>query len=286
MTVRKAVIPVAGFGTRFLPATRSVPKVMFPVVDRPSIQFAAEEAVEAGIERVIFVVSPGQEVVGRYFDSAPALEQVLESKGDEGVLEQMRAISGMADVSVLVQEFPRGLGDAVLTAKDAVGGEPFAVILPDDLIWGDSPTLGGMLDVFSRYGGSVVAVNEVPAEAVPSKGIIAPVPIDDRVSRIEAMVEKPSLEEAPSHLAIIGRYVLTPGVFDALGRVQPGAIGEVQLTDAIAMLLSTEGAYAYEFPGRYLDVGTPMGLLKASVYAALEREDLSAELREWISEVS
>lgn len=285
MSVRKAIIPVAGYGTRFLPATRSIPKMMIPVLDRPAIHFAVEEATRAGIEQVVFVVSRGQEAVSRYFDRIPELEQALERKGDGSALEQMLEISDMVETSTVVQEEPLGLGHAVLIAEEAVGNEPFAVFLPDDLIWSDSPTISAMIELFSRYGSSVVAVNEVSDEVVSSKGVIAPVAIDERVSRIEAMVEKPAREDAPSRLAIIGRYVLTPDVFDALKRVQPGALGEIQLTDAIAMLLPTDKAYAYEFPGTYFDLGTPLGLLKASIHVALQREDLSQELREWISSV-
>jgi UTP--glucose-1-phosphate uridylyltransferase len=285
MSVRKAVIPVAGYGTRFLPATRSIPKMMIPVLDRPAIHFAVEEAARAGIEHVVFVTSPGQEAVSRYFDRIPDLEQALELKGDERALEQMLEISDMVETSTVVQEQPLGLGHAVLIAREAVGNEPFAVFLPDDLIWSDSPTISAMIELFSRYGSSVVAVNEVSDEVVSTKGVIAPVAIDERVSRVEAMVEKPAREEAPSRLAIIGRYVLTPDVFDALERVQPGALGEIQLTDAIAMLLPTHKAYAYEFPGTYFDLGTPLGLLKASIHVALQNEDLSQELREWISGV-
>jgi UTP--glucose-1-phosphate uridylyltransferase len=285
MSVRKAIIPVAGYGTRFLPATRSIPKMMIPVLDRPAIHFAVDEATRAGIEHVVFVTSRGQEAVSRYFDRIPDLEQALKRKGDERALEQMLEISDMVETSTVVQEHPLGLGHAVLIAREAVGNEPFAVFLPDDLIWSDSPTISAMIELFSRYGSSVVAVNEVPEEMVSSKGVIAPVAIDERVSRIEAMVEKPAREDAPSRLAIIGRYVLTPDVFDALERVQPGALGEIQLTDAIAMLLPTNKAYAYEFPGTYFDLGTPLGLLKASIHVALQSEDISEELREWISEV-
>jgi len=285
MSVRKAVIPVAGYGTRFLPATRSIPKMMIPVLDRPAIHFAVEEATSAGIEHVVFVMSRGQEAVSRYFDRIPDLEQALERKGDECSLEQMLEISDMVETSMVVQEQPLGLGHAVLIAMEVVGNEPFAVFLPDDLICSDSPTMSAMIELFSRYDSSVVAVNEVSDEVVSSKGVIAPVAFDERVSRIEAMVEKPTRENAPSRLAIIGRYVLTPDVFDALKRVQPGAQGEIQLTDAIAMLLPTHKAYAYEFPGIYFDLGTPLGLLKASIHVALQRDDLSQELREWISEV-
>ena len=282
MRVRKAIVPAAGLGTRFLPVTRSIPKPMIPVLDRPAIHYSVEEAARAGIDHVVLVISPGQEATARYFDRVPDLEQALERRGNDATLSQMLAISDMADVSYVYQEQPLGLGHAVLVARAQIGDEPFAVFLPDDLIWSDVPTIGAMMEVYSQYGGCVIAVKEVPDEAVPSLGIVDPRPMDDRVSRIVGMVEKPSLEDAPSNLAIIGRYVLTPQVFDELERVQPGALGEVQLTDAIATLLASQPVYAYRFPGVHIDVGTPQGLLKASVYAALQREDLSGDFREWV----
>jgi UTP--glucose-1-phosphate uridylyltransferase len=285
MSVGKAVMPVAGLGTRFLPATRSIPKMMIPVLDRPAIHFAVEEAAAAGIDHVVFVVSPGQEAVPRYFHRMPNLEAALESRGETERLRQMLAISDMVDTTTVVQERQLGLGHAVLMAREAVGDEAFAVLLPDDLIWGESPTTSAMIDLFSSCGGSVVAVNAVPEEVVPAKGVIAHVPVAERVSRVEAMVEKPALEDAPSNLAIVGRYVLTPEVFCALARVRPGALGELQLTDAIASLLPTREVYAYEFPGRYFDLGTPLGLLKASLYAALQTQGLSREaLRDWLTD--
>ena len=285
MKVRKAVIPVAGFGTRFLPATRSIPKVMIPVFDHPPVHYAVQEATQAGIEHIIFVVSPGQEAVNHYFDRVPDLESALKLRGNEALLKQMIEISDMAEISYIQQDKQLGLGHAVLTARPEVGEEPFAVFLPDDIIWNDSPTIGGMIEVYHRYENSVIAVKEVPDEAVPSLGIIDPRPMTDTISEIVRMVEKPSLEDAPSNLAIIGRYILPPEVFDALEHGRPGALGEIQLTDAIAALLSTQKAYAYRFPGVHFDVGTPIGLLKASVYAALQRPDLSEDLKGWLSEV-
>ena len=282
MKVRKAVIPVAGFATRFLPASRSVPKVMFPVLETPVVHFAVKEAVEAGIEHVVFVVSPGQGAIRAYFDRMPDLEDALEQRGDVARLERMLDIAGMAETSYVLQDKQLGLGHAVLTARNAVGEEPFAVFLPDDVIWADAPTIGEMIDIFDERAGSVIAIKEVPAEAVPSLGIIEPMHIEDEVYEVKGLVEKPTLAEAPSNRAIIGRYVLTPQVFEMLERTPPGAIGEIQLTDAIASLLRTEKAYAYRFPGVHFDVGTPLGLLKASVYAALQREDMADKMREWL----
>ncbi len=285
LKVRKAVIPAAGFGTRFLPATRSVPKVMLPVLDTPTIHFAVEEAARAGIEKIVLVLSEGQDaVVGGYFGHVPDLERALERRGDRALLDRMRAISDMADVSYVYQREALGLGHAVLMANDLVGDEPFAVFLPDDLIFHDSPTIGAMVDLYHEHGGSVIAVKEVPDEAVPHLGIVDPVPVTDRVSEIVRMVEKPALADAPSNLAIIGRYVLSPRVFEELRRVTPGALGELQLTDAIAAVLRSEKAYAYRFPGVHFDTGTPLGLLKASIHVALQRDATSADLSSWLKE--
>ena len=282
MRVRSAVVPVAGLGTRFLPATRTIPKVMIPVLDRPAIHHTVEEASRAGIEHIVFVISRGQEAIGRYFERVPELESALVRSGQHAISEEMVRISEMADIEFVCQEQQLGLGHAVLTAKSVIGDEPFAVFLPDDLIWSDRSTIGEMMDLYAEYEASVIAVKEVPDAAVSSLGIIDPRPVGGRVYEIAGMVEKPSLEDAPSRLAIIGRYILTPEVFDALGRTEPGALGEVQLTDAISSLLPTHAAYAYRFPGVHFDVGTPLGLLKASVYATLQREDLSGDFRNWV----
>ena len=284
MRVRKAVVPAAGYGTRFLPATRSVPKVMLPVLDTPPVHFVVEEAVSAGIEEVVFVQSPGQDALRAYFDRHPDLEQALERRGSTDLAQRMAAVSQMAEIRYVVQGEQLGLGHAVLTARDLVGDEPFAVFLPDDLIWSDVPTIGSMIQVFEERHNSVLAVKEVAEEAIPSLGIIAHEPVSGRVSKVLGMVEKPPVEEAPSNLAIIGRYILTPDVFDALAEVKPAAVGEIQLTDAIAMLLPTQGVSAFRFPGYHIDAGVPLGLLKASIYSALRSQELSLELRQWLAE--
>ena len=282
MRVRKAVIPAAGFGTRFLPATRSVPKVMLPVLDTPAIHHSVAEAAQAGIEQIVLVISAGHDATGQYFGRVAELEAALETRGNERLLRQMVEISEMAEVSYVYQAQALGMGHAVLAARDSVGDEPFAVFLPDDLIWSDTPTIGAMIDIFDERGSSVVAVKEVPDEAVPSLGIVDARPMSDTLSEVVGVVEKPRLEDAPSNLAIIGRYVLTPEVFDALERVRPGAVGEIQLTDALAAVIPTQRAYAYRFPGVHFDVGTPLGLLKASIYAAMQRQDMAADLRSWL----
>ena len=285
MSIRKAVIPAAGFGTRFLPVTRTIPKVMIPVLNEPAIQFSVREAADAGIEHIVFVISRGQEATNDYFKPVPALEDALEQRGNTELLNAMREISSMIETSFVYQDEPLGLGHAVLMAKDEIGDEPFAVFLPDDIIWADSPPIGDMIKVFSEQKSSVIAVKQVPDEAVPSLGIIDPDPMSDNVYRIKGMVEKPRLEDAPSNLAIVGRYVLTPEVFGALEQVPPGAIGEIQLTDAIEAVRAEQGAYAYEITDDHFDIGTPIGMLKASVYAALKREDMARELKHWLEPI-
>lgn len=286
MTVKKAVIPVAGFGTRFLPATLAVPKNALPVFDTPSIHYCVEEAARAGVEEVVFVMSQNQDAIPRYFERRRDLERALEARGGGAALELARRIGEMARITRATQTEQRGLGHAVLTARDAVGDEPFAVFLPDDVIWADAPTIGGMIEAHQRSGGCVVAVKEVPDEAVPNLGIVDAGGATGREARILRMVEKPRLEDAPSNLAIVGRYVLTPDVFDALAGAAPGALGEIQLTDGIAALLDDPGALAYRFEGEHYDVGTPLGMLKASVAAALRREGLGDDLRAWLAGVS
>ena len=276
------MIPAAGFGTRFLPVTRTIPKVMLPVLNEPAIQFSVREAAQAGIDHIVFVISRGQEATNDYFRPLPALEHALEERGNTELLQSMRDISSMIETSVVYQDEQLGLGHAVLMAKDEIGNEPFAVFLPDDIIFAYSPTIGEMASVFAERGVSVIAVKQVPDESVPSLGIIDPEPHGDNIYRIKGLVEKPRLEDAPSNLAIIGRYILTPEVFAALENVQPGAIGEIQLTDAIDAVRVKQGAFACEITADHFDVGTPLGMLKASVYAALKRDDLSGELKEWL----
>ena len=282
MSIRKAIIPAAGFGTRFLPVTRTIPKVMLPVLNEPAIQFSVREAADAGIEHIVFVISRGQEATNDYFQPVPLLERALEERGNADLLKEMRDISSMMQTTFVYQDEPLGLGHAVLMAKDEIGDEPFAVFLPDDIIWADSPPIGDMIKVFSEQKSSVIAVKQVPDEAIPSLGVIDPEPLNDKVYRIKGMVEKPRLEDAPSNLAIVGRYVLTPEVFDALEQAPPGAIGEIQLTDAIEAVRAEQGAYAYKIVADHFDVGTPLGMLKASVYAALKRDDMARELKAWL----
>ena len=283
MTVKKAVIPVAGFGTRFLPATLAVPKNALPVFDTPSIHYCVEEAASAGVEEVVFVMSQNQDAIPRYFERRRDLERALEARGGGAALDLARRIGEMAKITRVTQTEQRGLGHAVLTAREAVGDEPFAVFLPDDVIWADEPTIGGMIDAYERTGAFAVAVREASDAEIPNLGIVDVGSDDSQTAPILGMVEKPRLEDAPSNLAIVGRYVLGPEIFEALETAQPGALGEIQLTDGIAACLNAPGARAYRFEGEHHDVGTPLGMLKASISEALRREGLADDLREWLA---
>jgi UTP--glucose-1-phosphate uridylyltransferase len=291
MRVRKAVFPAAGWGTRFLPATKAQPKEMLPLVDKPIIQYAVEEAVAAGIEQVIIVTSSQKRAIEDHFDLSFELEALLEEKGDIEMLRQVRHISDLAQVAYVRQKEQLGLGHAVLMAKDLIGHEPFAVILPDDVVVGDRPCIGQLIHAYHQTHGSVVAVMEVPPSETQRYGVIASEPTDDpldhgRLHRVTRLVEKPAPEDAPSNLAIIGRYVLTPKIFDKLEQTPRGSGGEIQLTDAIADLMEEQAVYAYEFEGIRYDAGTTMGWLKASVELALQRPELEGEFRAYLKELT
>jgi UTP--glucose-1-phosphate uridylyltransferase len=273
MEIRKAVIPAAGLGTRFLPVTKSVPKELLPILDRPMLQYVIEEAVEAGIRQIILVTAPGRESVAAYFQPDATLEQYLANSGDPELLEKVRETSSLAQVSTVIQEKPLGLGHAIWTAREAVGNEPFVVILPDDIIAHTPGAVSQMVNVARQVGAGVVAVEPLPWEIIPNYGVVAATRVGERLHQIHRLVEKPSREEAPSNLAVVGRYLLPPDIFDCLARTTPGAKGEVQLTDGLLLLLESHQLYAYEFQGRRYDAGTPMGLLRASLEFALTRED-------------
>jgi UTP--glucose-1-phosphate uridylyltransferase len=288
MRVRKAVFPAAGWGTRFLPATKAQPKEMLPLVDKPIIQYAVEEAVAAGVEQVIIVTSSQKRAIEDHFDLSYELEHLLEEKGDIEMLRQVRHISDLAQVAYIRQKEQLGLGHAVLMAKDLIGHEPFAVILPDDVVVGDRPCIGQLIHAYQQTHGSVVAVMEVPHEETSRYGVIAAErsadPLDHgRLHKVTSLVEKPKPSEAPSNLAIIGRYVLTPKVFDKLEQTQRGAGGEIQLTDAIQAMMEEQAVFAYEFEGTRYDAGTTMGWLQASVELALQRPDLATEFRAYLA---
>jgi UTP--glucose-1-phosphate uridylyltransferase len=290
MRVRKAVFPAAGWGTRFLPATKAQPKEMLPLVDKPVIQYAVEEAVAAGIEQVIIVTSSQKRAIEDHFDISYELEHLLEEKGDIEMLRQIRHITDLAQVAYVRQKEQLGLGHAVLMAKELVGHEPFAVILSDDVVVGDRPAIGQLMHAYDQTHGSVVAVMEVPREETSRYGVIGGERVDDalnhgRLHRVNQLVEKPAPEDAPSNLAIIGRYVLTPKIFDKLEQTQKGAGGEIQLTDAIQALMEEQAVYGYEFEGTRYDAGTTMGWLRASIELALQRPELAPELRAYLRDV-
>ena len=284
--VQKAVIPAAGWGTRFLPATKSQPKETLPLIDKPMIQYIVEEAVAAGIRQIIMVTSMGKRTIEDHFDRSFELEYMLQKKGDKKRLAEVRRISELADVYYVRQKEQLGLGHAILTAKDLVGDEPFAVFLPDDIIDSKVPAIRQLLDVYERYGGSVVAVEKVSDADVSRYGIVKAEPVGNRTYKVSALVEKPKLEEAPSNLAVIGRYILAPEIFGLLETGQPGAIGEIQLTDAIDRLGRTQPIHGCEYQGTRYDGGTPLGLLKASVQVALKRPDMAQDFRKWLKNLN
>jgi len=285
--VRKAVFPAAGLGTRFLPATKAQPKEMLPIVDKPIIQYGVEEALHSGIQNIIIVTGRGKTAIEDHFDVSFELEYLLESRCKKDLLAIVRGISDMINVSYVRQKESLGLGHAVLRAMELVGEEPFAVVLADDLIDAETPALRQLLDVYSFFGAPVLAVMEVPLENISAYGAIDAEPVahngsSDRVFRIRNLVEKPKPSEAPSNLAIIGRYVLTPEIFTSLQTIDPGAGGELQLTDALRHLLHSRPVYAYRFEGTRYDAGDKLGFLKATVEYALHRLDLGGPFREYL----
>ncbi len=277
--VRKAVIPAAGLGTRFLPVTKSLPKEMLPIVDKPSIQYVVEEAVRAGISDVLLITSRGKASLADYFDRAPELEEHLAAVGKHEELEGIRAIAEMAQVHYVRQQEPKGLGHAVGVAREHVGDEPFAVLLGDDIMHERSGVLKGMLAAFERHGGSVVALKTVEPAEISSYGSCRVEQVEPGLVRLLEVVEKPQPEDAPSDLALMGRYVFTPEIFDAIDRVKPGKGGELQLTDAISLLMDEQAVYGYVFSwGRY-DAGNRLDYLRANLELALERPDLGPGVR-------
>src|SRR5437870_4005149 len=280
--VRKAVFPAAGLGTRFLPATKASPKEMLPLVDKPLIQYVVEEAVASGIESVIIVTGRGKTAIEDHFDVSFELECLLRERGKERDLKQAREISDLARVSYVRQREALGLGHAILQARDLVGDEPFAVMLSDDIIDSKTPALKQLLDVYEKYDAPVVATMQVEGEAISRFGALQVEKIEDRVYQVKDMVEKPPVSKAPSDLAIIGRYVLTPDIFNEIGKTKPGAIGEIQITDAMRSLLKKRDFYAVRFEGTRYDAGDKLGFLIATVELALKHSELAPEFREYL----
>jgi UTP--glucose-1-phosphate uridylyltransferase len=284
MKIRKAVIPAAGLGTRVLPATKAIPKEMLPLADKPTIQYVIEEAVASGITHVIIVTSRTKRAIEDHFDESPELRAALERKGDYKKLEMLEHIENIAQLSFTRQPAPRGLGHAILMAKDLVGDEPFGVLLGDDLVVnGGEPCLRQLMNVHERYGGSVIATMRVPRDQISRYGNVDPGgSVAPRTERIRDLIEKPKPEEAPSDLAVIGRYVLTPDIFAALERTEPGSGGEIQLTDGIRALLNRQQVFAYEFEGVRFDTGDPVSYLTTSLSFALSRPDLAPGVVEFL----
>jgi len=285
MKVRKAVITAAGWGTRFLPITRSQPKEMLPLVDRPLIQYSVEEAIKSGIEQVIMVTAMGKRAIEDYFDRSLELEYYLEQKGEIEMLRRMREISSLVDIYYVRQKEQLGLGHAILMVKDIVGDEPFAVMLPDDIIDSDVPGLKQMIGVYDKYGAGVVAVERVSDEDTGKYGIIEPERAAEGVYQVLSLVEKPEPSQTPSRLGIVGRYILTPLIFDILKFTPPGKGNEIQLTDALQLLLKRQKLYACELEGVRYDAGTPLGWLKANIALAFKREDIGPELRSYLKKL-
>jgi len=285
--VRKAVFPAAGLGTRFLPATKAMPKEMLPLVDKPLIQYGIEEAIASGMRNIVIVTGRGKTAIEDHFDVSFELEHLLEQRGKAETLQAVRAISDMIDVAYVRQKEALGLGHAVLRAKDLVGPEPFGVVLSDDVIDAAEPCLRQLLRVYEYYGASVLALMEVPQEQISAYGVVAAEPrphdgLDGRVFRIHDLVEKPRPDDAPSNLAIIGRYILTPEIFTAIENTPPGRNNEIQLTDALRILLKTRPIYGVKFEGRRFDAGDKLGFLQATVEFAMKRPDLGEPFRAYL----
>jgi UTP--glucose-1-phosphate uridylyltransferase len=286
MRIKKAVITAAGWGTRFLPVTKTQPKEMLPLLNKPLIQYSVEEAVACGVEFVVIVIALGKSAIEDYFDRSFELEYLLERKGETRLLEEIRRLSDMVDICYVRQKEQRGLGDAVLTARSAIGNEPFILLLPDDLFEHREQVLKQMLDIYQRYRGSVVAIQRVTEEEISRYGIIKPKKVAERTYQVMDLVEKPQPNEAPSDLAIMGRYVLMPEIFEALQQTPPGRNQEVQLTDALKGLLQQHAVYAYEFEGKRYDAGTPWGWLQTTIALALRDPDFGPKLKSYLRGLS
>lgn len=282
MSVKKAIIPAAGLGTRFLPATKAQPKEMLPIVDKPTIQYIIEEAVASGIEEILIITGRNKRAIEDHFDKSVELELELESHGKKDLLKMVRDISNMVNIHYIRQKEPRGLGHAINCARAFVGNEPFAVMLGDDVVDAKVPCLKQLIDCYDEYRTTILGVQQVPKQDVPKYGIVKGTFIEDRVYKVKDLVEKPSAEEAPSNIAILGRYIITPEIFNILDSTKPGKGGEIQLTDALKTLMNKEAMYAYTFEGRRYDVGDKMGFLQATVEFALKRNDINRQFMEYL----
>ena len=282
MQVRKAIIPAAGLGTRFLPATKAQPKEMLQIVDKPTLQYIIEEAINSGIEEILIITGRNKKSIEDHFDKSVELELELEAKGKTEMLKEVRKISEMANIHYIRQKEPKGLGHAIHCAKSFIGNEPFAVLLGDDIVYAEKPCLKQMIEVYDEYKTTILGVQDVPAGEVDKYGIISGMKIEDRVYKVKGLVEKPKVDEAPSNIAILGRYIISPAIFDILEHTAPGKGGEIQLTDALKELATVEAMYAYNFKGKRYDVGDKVGFLKATVEYALRRDNLKDGFMEYI----
>lgn len=285
MKVRKAIIPAAGLGTRFLPATKAQPKEMLPIVDKPTLQYIIEEAVESGIDEILIITGRNKKSIEDHFDRSVELELELETKGKLDLLEEVRQISNMVNIHYIRQKDPKGLGHAIHCAKIFIGNEPFAVLLGDDIVDAEKPCLKQMIEVYDEYKTTILGVQEVPREDVSKYGIIKGKYIEERIYKVKGLVEKPATEDAPSNIAILGRYIISPAIFEILEHTQPGKNGEIQLTDALKELAQREAMYAYQFEGRRYDVGDKQGFLEATIDFALKRENLRPGLLEYMKKI-
>ena len=282
--IKKAIIPAAGLGTRFLPATKAQPKEMLPIVDKPTLQYIIEECVASGIEEILIITGRNKKSIEDHFDRSVELEMQLENSGKEELLEMVREISDMVNIYFIRQKEPKGLGHAILCAKTFVGNEPFAVLLGDDVVYNDEkPCLKQLVDCYSEYKTSVLGVQTVKPEDVSKYGVIGGLHIEDRVYKVKELVEKPAVEEAPSNVAILGRYIITPRIFEILENTKPGKGGEIQLTDALLKLIEEEAMYAYDFEGKRYDVGDKLGFLQATVEYALRRPELREDFIKYLN---
>ncbi len=282
MKVRKAVITAAGWGTRFLPITKAQPKEMLPLINKPLIQYSVEEAINSGIEQITIITALGKRAIEDYFDRSFELEDVLEQKGEIKLLQEMRELSNLVDICYIKQKEQLGLGHAVLTAKGIVGEEPFAVLLPDDIIDGKVPVLKQMIGVYEQYKTNIIGVEHISSKDTTKYGIIEPKRVSGRIYQVLSLAEKPEPAQAPSDLGVVGRYILMPQIFDVLEVTPPGKNQEIQLTDALQLLLRQQAIYAYEFEGVRYDTGTPLGWLEATIAVALKHPDIGQELREYL----
>lgn len=283
MKVKKAIIPAAGLGTRFLPATKAQPKEMLPIVDKPTIQYIIEEAVASGIEEILIITGRNKRAIEDHFDKSFELENMLESKGKKELLEMVKDISNMVNIYYIRQKEPKGLGHAINCARTFVGDEPFAVMLGDDVVDSEVPCLKQLIECFNEYKTTILGVQKVLEKDVSKYGIVNGMHIENKVYKVKDLIEKPKMEESPSNIAILGRYIITPQIFDILNETEPGKSGEIQLTDALKKLIEHEAMYAYEFEGRRYDVGDKLGFLEATVEFALQRKGLGSEFVRYLT---